>query len=390
MTREPANYVAEWFGHVVWPPGEVVDSEAAADDQRKERCPFLTAAVGRETLCIKTSGPKESQFRTGFCTQSSDSTGSRLDWLACPARVFDESFTLVREAIRCVFGLAVVEQFLAVPITRVWAPEVLREAGQRERSGEGRRVFAFASNPPSLGGEIDMPETAHSPGSKVDISIFEIEGFTKDQRPKLGRFCIFEVQTADFHGSPLHAIEQLRKLGPPSMKAAYHDGIRSNPHSLGSRVEGPNKANIFKRTIYQMVFKIQMAKDPKCAGFCVVLPEPVWESWQRHLGSPLVKPIPGSAGVSRLVVRLAAGVTALVGDETAPIEVEPAWIIVFRIDRGSAKSPKPLVVTQRIATDSATLLRLAFDTAPERAIAEGVVQKYAETFAERILRFRPK
>jgi hypothetical protein len=373
--RTPNNYVAEWFGHVVWPAVEVDASADAIHDQMTERCPFLSSATREDVLCTKKVSDAGTEFRTGFCTASSPSAGEREDWLACPWRVFDEPFTLVREAIRRLYRIRAADEILAFPVTRIGSTEAQAAVASVGAPGEPR-VFAFSSNPPTLGGEIDIPETASSPGNKVDVSIFEVTGMEGDL-PKLGQSAIFEIQTADFHGSPLHAVRQLRQLGPPARVSDYHRHIAANSLAVGDRVEGPNKANIFKRTIYQMILKIQMAKDPSCRGFAVVLPEPVWRSWERHLGQPALEQDPEAADV----LRLRAPEVTLDG---AVVEPEPAWILVFRVDRSSADSPKPLEITKRIATDSAALIHFAFDEAPEAAIREGAMKSFGLTFKSRL------
>jgi hypothetical protein len=380
--RPPSSFVAEWFGHLVWPPEEVDASPEAVRNQTEERCPFLSSATARDVPCIKKAKIEGIELRTGFCTQSSPSTGTREDWLACPARVFDEPFTLIRDAVVHIFKLDGKEPFTVVPLTRFGDEAIqrlVRSLSAAGPNGRSHRVFAFASNPPTLGGEIDIPETPRSPGNKVDVSIFEIVGVDDDGQPDVGRFSIFEIQTADFHGSPLHAIAELRRLGPPARDTAYHELIAANPELLGKRLEGPNKANIFKRTIYQMILKIQMAKDPRCAGFCVVLPEPVWQSWARHLGDPELVDDPDADGILRLRVP-----TAESHDDETIVEPEPAWIIVFKVDRESALSPRPLKIVKRIATDSAALIHYAFDEAPEAAIAAGALQTFEATFAARL------
>jgi hypothetical protein len=377
--RPPSNYVAEWFGHIVWPAEQVDASPEAVRDQTAERCPFLSSATATELLCIKRTKEDGVDIRTGFCTASSPSTGVREDWLACPWRVFDEPFTLIADAVRRLYGLAADESILVFPVTRFGSPAV-REAVHAldDHAAESPRVFAFSSNPRALGGEIDVPETDRSPGNKVDVSIFEVLG-TQAGGPSLGRSAIFEIQTADFHGSPLHAVRQLRRLGPPRGDAGYHRGIAANSVALGDRVEVPNKANIFKHTIYQMILKIQMAKDEGCMGFAVVLPEPVWRSWERHLGQPKLLTDQRNPDVFQL--RAPAD-----GDGDSVIEAEPAWILVFRVDRQSAESPKPLKVVKRIATDSAALIHYAFDAAPQAAIEEGAMATFAQTFRGRLMR----
>lgn len=381
--RPPNSFIAEWFGHVVWPPEEVDASPEAVKNQTEQRCPFLSSATARDVPCIKKATMGGVEFRTGFCTQSSTSTGTREDWLACPARVFDEPFTLIRDAVAHIFKLDTGEPFTVLPLTRFSDPAIRALVPSVDRQGAGEpagRVFAFASNPPTLGGEIDIPETPRSPGNKVDVSIFEILGVGAVGEPRLGQFAIFEIQTADFHGSPLHAVSGLRSLGPPACDVDYHGLIAANPLLLGTKLEGPNKANIFKRTIYQMILKIQMAKDPRCAGFCVVLPEPVWQSWARHLGDPTLTEDAGAQGILRLRAPSPAGESP----DKSVIEPEPAWIIVFKVDRESELSPRPLKIVKRIATDSAALIHFAFDEAPEAAIQAGALQAFEATFAARL------
>lgn len=377
--KPPNNYVTEWFGHMVWPAGEIDSSTGAIHDQTLERCPFLSSATGTELLCTKKTKDNGSDIRSGFCTASSPSSGVREDWLACPWRVFDESFTLITDAVRRLYGVAAEEKILVFPLTRFGDPLVRKAVDALDGdAARSPRVFAFSSNPPVLGGEVDIPETARSPGNKVDVSIFEVLG-TEKEEPRLGRSAIFEIQTADFHGSPLHAVRQLRQLGPPGGRIGYHRNIAANAVALGDRVQGPNKANVFKRTIYQMILKIQMAKDETCAGFAVVIPEPVWRSWERHLGQPGL--VQDARDPDVLQLRMPAG-----EDEDPVVEAKPAWILVFRVDRESQASPKPLKIVKRIATDSATLIHHAFDSAPEAAIEEGAMATFARTFRGRLMR----
>lgn len=378
--RVPSNYVAEWFGHIVWPAEKTDSSAAAIANQTGERCPFLSSATADEVLCTKKAREDGLEFRTGFCTASSPSTGIREDWLACPWRVFDEPFTLITDAIRRIYGIPSEEDVLAFPVTRFGSSRVQAAVEALNNPDAGApRVFAFSSNPPTLGGEVDIPETDRSPGNKVDVSIFEVLG-TEAGGPHIGRSAIFEIQTADFHGSPLHAIRHLRRLGPPGGAAHYHAAIAANAVALGERVEGPNKANIFKRTIYQMILKIQMAKDEGCAGFAVVLPEPVWRSWERHLGQPVLVPDEDDTDVVRMRAPDA-------DDGDGLVEPEPAWILVFRIDRESPDSPKPLKIVKRIATDSAALIHYTFDAAPEAAIEGGAMAAFTSTFRGRLIRY---
>jgi len=129
-----------------------------------------------------------------------------------------------------------------------------------------------------------------------------------------------------------------------------------------------------------VILKIQMAKNPACAGFCIVLPEPVWNSWKRHLGDPALVPDPKRPLVVRLNAPHKPGPT-----ENTLIEPEPAWIIVFKIDPASSQSPRALTVVSRISTDSTALIHYTFDAAPEAAIKEGVLDRFAGSFRKRLL-----
>lgn len=70
--RTGANFVSEWFGHRVYP--QVVSSPQSVEDQKAERCPFLSAATGERRSCIKAPASK------GVCTISSNSNKIRQDY----------------------------------------------------------------------------------------------------------------------------------------------------------------------------------------------------------------------------------------------------------------------------------------------------------------------
>src|SRR5690606_17741212 len=116
-----------------------------------------------------------------------------------------------------------------------------------------------------------------------------------------GQHVFFEIQTADFHGSPLHAVgelEQLSALHPTSRE--FYDALEADIEIAGKGVEGPNKSNVFKRTFYQAVLKIRLAEDNNCGGFVLIIPTAVWESWLKHLGNPTLRdPIDGRTSLAR-------------------------------------------------------------------------------------------
>src|SRR5690606_22155677 len=124
-----------------------------------------------------------------------------------------------------------------------------------------RRAFIFLAD--KLGGEVDIPETAQTPGTKVDVSIIEVLSIDEAGIPnKYGQHLHYEIQTADFHGSPLHAVRAIEELAANTGSAKdFHSALAADIERCGIGVEGPNKSNIFKRTFYQAALKIQLAQQ---------------------------------------------------------------------------------------------------------------------------------
>lgn len=362
------NFVAEWFGHRVW---NKVDSDATAlANQCNRLCPFLSSAIGAKKRCIKSAGRSSP---TGVCTISSDSNGLRQDWLACPYRTLDEQFTILTQAIRLLFDIS--------PDTPVFI-----YSGEKIKTQEGKtqlksnvaekrgRVFVFMAD--KLGGEIDLPETGASPGAKVDVSVIEVIDCDNAGAPSVfGRHMMYEIQTADFHGSPLHAVQALEALcAEGDTKSKFHEQLKQDIELCGIGVEGPNKSNVFKRTFYQAVLKILMAEHKSCAGFVLILPSSVWDSWKRHLGNPDIK-------------KISSGKSVFLGsNEKAEIQVAQcrSWIFVFDIEKNSAVSPHPLVVKEMIAASATALQEHAFDKAAKAALENDVVNRYRDVFSKRI------
>src|SRR5437667_12908286 len=89
----------------------------------------------------------------------------------------------------------------------------------------------------------------------------------------------------DFHGSYRAVVKNLEDaLRLHGLQ--FHKELQSKPNWLGERIEGPNIANVFKRTFYQIMLNFQIGADESCAGCVLALPVSVWDSWQRHLGKP--------------------------------------------------------------------------------------------------------
>jgi hypothetical protein len=202
-----------------------------------------------------------------------------------------------------------------------------------------------------LGGEIDIPGSKRSPKFKLDTTLVEI--LWSGSEASIGRHGILEVQTMDFHGSYREATQSLThalKLHPRDFACQ----LRANPNWASAGIESPNIANVFKRTIYQILFKFQLGDHPDCAGAILALPGSVWESWQPHLGAPELK----SAG--RGVHRFA---------QAKPRAEDPkGWILVFEVDDASSATPNPIRIEKTIEANWEVLTHLAFEKAPQESM----------------------
>jgi len=365
------NFIAEWFGHRVWPVPN--DSPSAVLNQTARRCPFLSNATGEDRQCIKV--PSRGEEPTGVCTISSDSNGIREDWLACPYRTLDQHFTLLGEVVRTLYRVPLEIDVLGIPVTILQRADVQERVANALENGV-TRVFLFTSD--KLGGEIDLPETTVSPGAKVDVSIVELLSLDPltGSPETFGQHVFYEIQTSDFHGSPLHAVHLLQEICPANSTKPYHQALRAKPEIAGTGVEGPNKANVFKRTFYQMILKVQFAEHPLCAGFAIILPLPVWNSWLRHFANP-----------NLVEVDTARRIFVLAGPDERAADIAAtsrSWIFVFDIDRESRESPKPLLIARRIATSASALMHQAFTAAAQQGIAAGVIDRYRHTLETRV------
>ena len=137
----------------------------------------------------------------------------------------------------------------------------------------------------------------------------------------------------------------------------FHRALESNPRWVSENIEGPNIANVFKRTFYQMMLKFQVGGDETCAGSVLALPVAVWDSWQRHLGRPRLS-------------RQTDGTLRLVEPGARQRgKAAPAWIYLFDIVDEPGTSPSPLVIEQVIATSAEALSHYALAVAPRAAVS---------------------
>jgi hypothetical protein len=351
----PGNFVSEWMGHRVYPV--IVSTAASIADQRAERCPFLTVATGEDRKCVKNEKAR------GVCTISSISNGPRQDWLACPYRALNSE--LVSNAIRRLFALPAVADPFITPAITLKRPAVRSDI--TNRLSKGQPVFVYFDA--KVGGELSIPATDQSPEFAFDVTVVEL--ISREGHPHVGRFGILEIQTMDFHGSYRNAVHNLRE-GLRLHKERFGPMLKDNQWWLSEGVEGPNIANVFKRTFYQMMFKFQLGQHERCAGCVLAIPKSVWDSWQRHLGAPEL-------------VREADGTFSLLAPDHARPDPCPAWIYVFDPDLKSSITPSPIVLDQLIGTDVPSMSHWALTVAPAAALSNiGAEQGFLATLSRRL------
>lgn len=335
---ERGNYVSEWFGHRMYP--SVVSDAGAIADQQRERCPFLSAATDEDRKCIKADASK------GVCTINCASNGVRQDWLVCPYRALSQE--LIGAAVRRLFELEPPTEPRILPAINLEKTSVREDVSARLARGELVFIYFDAK----LGGELSIPPTDSSPEFSFDVTIIEL--VQRDGQPHVGGIGILEIQTMDFHGSYRAAVRNLRE-GLRMHGERFAETVGQYQHWLGEGVEGPNIANVFKRTFYQMMFKFQLGQHEKCAGCVLAIPEAVWGSWQRHLGQPTLT----HHGENRYSLDVPNRPVA---------DVSPAWIFVFDTKAGAATSPSPIFISKEITTSAQAVGYWALEEAPKAAL----------------------
>lgn len=336
---EPGNFVSEWFGHRVYP--SVIASSASVADQQAERCPFLSEATSEHRLCIKAEAAR------GVCTISSVSNGPRQDWLVCPYRALSDA--LVTRATRQLFSVPTGIDPYVTPAVTLTHDDVRADIAARLERGQP--VFIYFDKKTS--GELSIPSTPRSPEFSFDVTIVEMT--MEDDHPHIGRFGILEIQTMDFHGSYRNAVRNLRE-GLRMHPMRFGPTVQENQWWLSEGVEGPNIANVFKRTFYQMMFKFQLGHHERCAGCVLAIPTSVWDSWQKHLGAPEL-------------VDAGDGTMSLLASGRERQNPCPAWIYVFEPDATSDITPSPIITNAMIGTDAAAISYWALDVAPAAALS---------------------
>ena len=270
----------------------------------------------------------------------------RQDWLVCPYRALNA--TLVGDAVRQLFDLRMSVNPTILPAIKLARESARREVAEKLAAGELVFVYFDAK----LGGELSIPATDRSPEFSFDVTIVEL---TKGKKgPHVGQFGILEIQTMDFHGSYRAAVRNLRE-GLRMHGERFGSILGEYQHWLSEGVEGPNIANVFKRTFYQMMFKFQLGQHGRCVGCVLAIPQAVWDSWQRHLGAPELN-------------EEEDGTYSLLAPAQIKPKPFPAWIYVFDTDSKAEVTPSPLMLTRLIGTDVPAVAHWALEMAPRAAV----------------------
>lgn len=333
------NFISEWFGQRIYPVVRIDSTKFPG--AHYDICPFLTPVLSAPTKCIKNDNS------IGVCSINAMSNGPRQDWLACPYRVIDSK--IVTQACEKIFGKKPPKA--PTPVSLLRNSERLNQLkGHIQEDGFG---YVFFQD--KLGGEISILGTAQSPEMSFDITIVEIR-YVKG-RFLLGRYGILEVQTMDFHGSYKKAVSNLRDAARLH-KGKFATSLRDNPKWASDGIEGPNIANVFKRTFYQIMLKFELGGRGAAAGTVLAIPQSVWDSWQSFLGAPTITHVSGS--------------TYRIGDsgtEIDPASSPPnAHICVFDLDADADASISPVRVNQFISVSPDQLAHSAFQIVPENMI----------------------
>jgi len=354
--------VAEWFGHRVFPI--VAGTCDSLRDQQLGRCPFLSDITGKTHDCVK------AELSSGVCTISSVSNGPRQDWLVCPFRALD--LDVLDDAARRLFGHSPETEINLVAASVLADQE---EADKfRARVQQGIPSLVYFQN--KLGGEISLSATDRSPEFSFDATMIEVKNDLSGSLT-LGRYGVFEIQTMDFHGTYASAVRNL-KDALRLHKEDFASAVQEHSEWVSEKVEGPNIANVFKRTFYQMMFKFQIGAHSHSAGCVFAVPSAVWDSWQRHLGKPeLVQQDDGTFRLAR------------VGQEAT---VNPtSWIYVFELDVSAETTPNEIKLMKVIGTDAAALSHYALDVAPAAALEEGAsADRLLESIRMRLAAYLPE
>jgi hypothetical protein len=334
--KSKGHFISEWFGQRIYPTVRLKVSEVTKS--KENVCPFLSKILALDTPCVKAENSR------GVCTISGSSNGPRQDWLVCPYRVIDSE--IVKKSCATIFGLA--ENVMPKPVPLLKKPGEL-DAFKKEVLENGAGYLFFQDK---LGGEISVLATPGSPEMAFDVTIVEVT--FAEGAFRVERYGILELQTMDFHGSYKHAVGNLRdalRLHGDD----FPEALQNRPDWAGKDIEGPNIANVFKRTFYQMMLKFELAGRGAAAGTVLALPKSVWDSWQPFLGQPELS--------------LVGGVKRFKASGTPSEALASSFICVFDIDASGKDSISPVFVDHYIQVSPEELVHHAFTKVPDNMLA---------------------
>lgn len=335
------NYISEWLGQRIYPTVRL--STTGFSKGNYDSCPFLTPVLSRTTPCVKNGNS------LGVCTINTSSNGVRQDWLACPYRVIDSN--LVSDACARIFSVK--PPFRPTPASLLGDQKT--KASLCSRIKKHGRGYVFFQD--KLGGEISILGTPKSPELAFDVTIVEISW--RADRFVIERYGILEVQTMDFHGSYRKAVSNLRDALRLHGKR-FPKVLSENLEWAAEGIEGPNIANVFKRTFYQIMLKFELGGRGAAAGTVLAIPKAVWDSWQPFLGNPITE-------------KLADGTYTFSGSSESQKDAGKsnpnAFICVFDLDADKVIPISPIVIEQFIRVTPERLLHQAFSVVPENMLA---------------------
>lgn len=331
MSATPSNFISEWYGVRLYPSASGAGTSSAIELFENKRCPFLSNALEEPTACIK------NRNSSGVCTITT--TKNKLsDWIVCPYRVLEKR--IVDEVARKIFSDSREDLpvYPAVHLQDESRCSAILERASRET------VYIFFQD--KLGGEINVSGSDVTPELSFDITIMEC--YSESDWLFLKRYGLFEVQTMDFHGSYRHAVSALENA-VDLHRDNFGVQLENNHEWSGRRIEGPNIANVFKRTVYQLILKFDLAGRDRCAGVVLGLPEAVWESWAPHFGGL------DWAGRDRDHERMDGGGHV----------VDKSWILVLAPEQRPSSGHSRMEIRKEVQVDAQTLVHRAFTVVPE-------------------------
>ena len=320
MSASGSNFISEWYGVRLYPSAS--GASGSIDILRNKCCPFLSDTLATPTSCVKRPNS------AGVCTITTTKAGAR-DWIVCPYRALERR--LIHEVARKIFSDSR-EEIPVYPVVQLQDKNY--RASILERA-EQENVYIFFQD--KLGGEINVSGSSTTPELSFDITIIECR--SNGQWLVLKRYGFFEVQTMDFHGSYKHAVNAL-EAAIDLHSENFEEQVEKNQEWLGRKIEGPNIANVFKRTIYQLILKFGLAGKDHCCGVVLGLPEAVWKSWAPHFGG-------------------------LEWADKCEDKTDNSWIFVLSPEQNPTAAYAGMEILKKIQVEEQRLVQQAFTIVPE-------------------------